>query len=134
MASEQLAEVAVAARQWAHLNPKAFRHKEPLTAEDVLASPLIADPLHTRDCCLITDGGGAVVMTSNPRAKDLRQTPVSVVGYGEAISHGNISLCQDLVITGAHRSGQAAFAMAGLRRHRRHRDLRFLHHHRPVDS
>jgi acetyl-CoA acetyltransferase len=112
--SEQLAEVAVAARQWAHLNPKAFRHNEPLTIDDVLSSPLIADPLHTRDCCLITDGGGAVVMTSNDRAKDLRKTPVSVVGLGEAISHGNISLCRDLVTTGAKVSGQAAFAMAGL--------------------
>lgn len=112
--SEQLAEVAVAARQWAHLNPKAFRHNEPLTIDDVLSSPLIADPLHTRDCCLITDGGGAVVMTSNARAKDLRTTPVSVIGFGEAISHGNISLCRDLVITGAQLSGRAAFTMAGL--------------------
>jgi acetyl-CoA acetyltransferase len=62
--SEQLAEVAVASRRWAALNPKAFRHDEPLTVEDVLSSPMIADPLHTRDCCLVTDGGGAVVVTS----------------------------------------------------------------------
>jgi acetyl-CoA acetyltransferase len=112
--SEQLAEVAVAAREWALLNPKAFRYNEPLTVEDVLSSPLIADPLHTRDCCLITDGGGAVVMTSQERAKDLQKVPVSVLGLGEAVSHGSISLCRDLVTTGARVSGQAAFAMAGL--------------------
>jgi acetyl-CoA acetyltransferase len=112
--SEQLAEVAVASREWALLNPKAFRYGEPLTVEDVLSSPLIADPLHTRDCCLITDGGGAVVMTTTERAKDLRQTPVSVIGVGETVSHGNISICRDLVHTGAEVSSAAAFAMAGL--------------------
>jgi acetyl-CoA acetyltransferase len=111
---EELAEVAVAAREWALLNPKAFRYNEPLTIDDVLSSPLIADPLHVRDCCLITDGGGAVVMTSNDRAKDLPKAPVAVAGYGEAVSHGNISLCRDLVTTGASVSGRAAFAMAGL--------------------
>ena len=98
------------------LNPRAFRYGHPLSIEDVLSSPLIADPLHTRDCCLVTDGGGAVVLTSRDRARDLRQEPVSVVGYGEAISHGNISMAGDLVRTGALASSDAAFAMAGLTR------------------
>jgi acetyl-CoA acetyltransferase len=113
---EQLAAVAVAARQWALLNPKAFRYGHPLSVSDVLSSPLIADPLHTRDCCLVTDGGGAVVMTSRERARDLRKEPVSVLGYGEAISHGNISIADDLTRTGARRSSDDAFAMAGLTR------------------
>jgi acetyl-CoA acetyltransferase len=114
--SEQLAEVAVAARAWAQLNPKAFRYGHPLSVSDVVSSPLIADPLHTRDCCLVTDGGGAVVMTSRERARDLRTEPVSVIGYGEALSHGNISIAGDLARTGARRSSAAAFAMAGLTR------------------
>lgn len=112
--SEQLAEVAVAARLWAQLNPKALRYGEPLTIDDVLSSPLIADPLHTRDCCLVTDGGGAVVMTSRERAADLRQRPVSVLGFGEKISHGAISIADDLTRTGARDSSDVAFAMAGL--------------------
>ena len=64
--SEQLASVAVAARQWANLNPEAFR-QGPLTVEDVLATRLVADPLHVADCCLVTDGAAAVVMTRAPR-------------------------------------------------------------------
>jgi acetyl-CoA acetyltransferase len=114
--AEQLAEVAVAAREWALLNPQAFRYGHPLTIEDVLTSPLIADPLHTRDCCLVTDGGGAVVITSQDRAHDLRKEPVDVLGYGEAISHGNISIAGDLTHTGARISSDAAFAMAGVTR------------------
>jgi acetyl-CoA acetyltransferase len=74
---EQLAEVAVAAREWALLNPVAYRHGAgPLTVDEVLASPLISSPLHTLDCCLVTDGGGAVVVTSLARARDLRHRPV----------------------------------------------------------
>jgi acetyl-CoA acetyltransferase len=111
---EQLAEVAVAAREWALLNPKAFRYGAPLTIEDVLTSPYIADPLHTRDCCLVTDGGGAVVLMSQERARDRPKAPVDVLGVGEAISHGSISLARDLVRTGARPSSEAAFAMAGL--------------------
>src|SRR5690606_23201157 len=69
---EQLAEVAVAARQWAMRNPKAYR-REPLTVDEVLASEPIADPLHRLDCCLVTDGGGAVVVVSPEIARDLRK-------------------------------------------------------------
>jgi acetyl-CoA acetyltransferase len=112
--SEQLAEVAVAARKWAQLNPKAFR-REPLEIADVLESPMVCSPLHTRDCCLVTDGGGAVVMTSRERAKDLKKTPVSVLGFGQQIVHQEISLADDVVRTGAVESGRRAFDMAGLR-------------------
>jgi acetyl-CoA acetyltransferase len=112
--SEQLAEVAVASRHWAAMNPKAFRYGKPLTIEDVLATPLICDPLHTGDCCLITDGGGAVVLTSHERARDLRLEPVAVLGFGTAISHGTVTVSGDLIRTGSRVSGAAAFAMSGL--------------------
>jgi acetyl-CoA acetyltransferase len=114
--SEQLADVAVAARAWAALNEKAFK-REPITRDDVLSSPLICSPLHLLDCCLVTDGGGALVVTTRERASSLRRTPVSVLGYGQQITHADISVAPDLVRTGAVGSGKAAFAMAGLRPH-----------------
>ena len=70
--SEQLAQIAVSTRQWAPLNPRA-RYRDPLTVDDVLASPLQVSPLHLLDCCLVTDGAGAFVMTSAERARYLRQ-------------------------------------------------------------
>jgi acetyl-CoA acetyltransferase len=112
---EHLAEVAVAAREWALLNPKAFRYEAgPLTVDDVLASPLISSPLSAADCCLVTDGGGAVVLVSAERAKDLPKRAVHVLGYGESTDHTAMSTPQDLLRTGAYDSGARAFAMAGL--------------------
>jgi acetyl-CoA acetyltransferase len=112
---EQLAEVAVAAREWALKNPKAFRHDDgPLTVDDVLASPLVSSPLHVLDCCLVTDGGGAVVLTSLERARSLRPPVVTLVGHGEATTHVGMSQAPDLTRTGAVDSGRRAFAMAGL--------------------
>lgn len=110
----QLAEVAVAARRWAQLNPKAW-DRDPLSIEDVLNSRPISDPLTLRDCCLSLDGGGAIVVTSMKRAADLKRKPVSVLGYGEAIGHASISNMADLTTTAAVRSGQRCFAQAGLR-------------------
>ena len=113
--AEQLAEVAVAAREWALLNPKAYRYGAgPLSVPQVLASPMISSPLHALDCCLITDGGGAVVLTSDERARSLRQPPVAVLGYGETTTHMSISQMPDLTATGASVSAERAFAMAGL--------------------
>lgn len=113
--SEQLAEVAVAARAWALRNPKAYRHDAgPLTVDDVLASPLISSPLHTLDCCLVTDGGGAVVLTTAERAADLARTPVRVLGHGETTTHMGISQMPDLTATGGAVAAQRAYAMAGL--------------------
>jgi acetyl-CoA acetyltransferase len=109
----QLAEVAVAARGWAQRNPKAFARGE-LSVEDVLASPMVSSPLTVRDCCLVTDGGGAVVVTSAERARDLRQRPVYLLGSGAAHWHMNISQMPDLTVTAARDSGKRAFAMAGL--------------------
>ncbi|BCN38983.1 thiolase [Alicycliphilus denitrificans] len=111
---EQLAQIAVAARQWALLNPAAWE-KEPLTVEQVLASRMVSHPLTVRDCCLVTDGGGALVMTSAARAKTLRKPPAFVLGVGECISHQTISNMADLTVTGAARSGAQAYTMAGLK-------------------
>jgi acetyl-CoA acetyltransferase len=110
----QLAEVAVAARGWAQRNPEAFM-REPLTLEDVLASRMVSDPLSVRDCCLVTDGGGAFVLVRGDRARDLAQPPVYVLGNGTAVWNRQISSMPDLTVTAARESGQRAFAMAGLK-------------------
>jgi acetyl-CoA acetyltransferase len=109
----QLAEVAVAAREWAKLNPKAFL-RDDLTVEDVLASRMVSSPLSILDCCLVTDGGGALLVTSAERAKDLRKPPVYLLGVGEAHWHRNISQMPDLTVTAATDSGRRAYEMAGV--------------------
>ena len=78
---EQLAQVAVSTRQWATMNPKA-RYQDPITIDDVLSSPMQSSPLHLLDCCLVTDGAGAFVMTSAERAKSLAKPPAYVLGVG----------------------------------------------------
>jgi len=110
---EQLAEVAVAARDWARLNPAAWS-RGPLSIADVLAAPMVSSPLTIRDCCLVTDGGGALVVTSAARAKNLKKPPVYLLGAGESVTHMSISSMADLTVTGAARSGPTALAMAGL--------------------
>jgi acetyl-CoA acetyltransferase len=110
---EQLAEVAVAARQWSLLNPVAWE-KKPLTVEDVLKSRMISYPFTVRDCCLVTDGGGAILMTSAARAKTLKKPPAYVLGCGHGVTHMNISSMPDLTVTGAKASGEAAYKMAML--------------------
>lgn len=111
--SEQLAAIAVQTRRWAQMNPVAFV-REPLEIEDVLASPLVSSPLHLLDCCLVTDGGGALVITSAERAADLPKPPVYVLGAAEYSSHNGISQMPDLTVTGAAVTGPRAFARAGL--------------------
>jgi acetyl-CoA acetyltransferase len=110
---EQLAEVAVAARQWALLNPAAWE-KKPLSVADVLNARPISDPFTVRDCCLVTDGGGAIVMTTTERARDVKKPPVAVLGWGQSITHASITSMPDLTHTGAIASGVRAYAMAGL--------------------
>jgi len=112
--SEQLAEVAVATRKWASLNPKAYT-REPLSIDDVMNSPIVTDPLHRYDCCLVTDGGGAVVVTSLERARDLKKRPVAVLGFADNHSHMGISQMPDLVRTAASVTGPKAFGMAGVK-------------------
>jgi acetyl-CoA acetyltransferase len=111
---EQLAEVAVAARQWALLNPAAWE-KKPLTVQDVLASRMVSYPLTQRDCCLVTDGGGALVVTSAARARTLPRPPVYLLGAGHVTTHFGISSMPNLVETGAIESGRMAYAMAGMK-------------------
>ena len=109
-----LAQVAVLAREWALLNPKAYRYgSEPLTVDDVLNATMVSTPLTAADCCLVTDGGGAVVITSLERARDLRRDPIRILGYGEATTNTSMSQVP-LLPTGARESGQRAFASAGL--------------------
>lgn len=112
--SEQLAEIAVAVRSHAVVNPGA-RYRDPLTIDDVVGSRLIADPLHLYDCCAITDGGGAVIVTTAERARDLRTTPVQVLGAAGAQTHWNISQMGDYTRTAAALAGPAAFERAGVR-------------------
>ena len=108
----QLADIAVSTRHHASLNPHA-KMRKPITRDEVLASRLIADPLHLLDCCIISDGGGAVVVTSLERAKDLRQRPIVVRGTGEAVAHREIG-APDLLTIAGKQSGAHAFAMAGM--------------------
>ncbi|MBI4496406.1 MAG: thiolase [Chloroflexi bacterium] len=112
--SEHLAEVAVATRKWAMLHPKALM-QTPITVGDVLTSRWICYPFHLLDCCLVTDAGGAVVLTTAERARDTRTRPVPVLGVGEATEHLHISQMADLTTSAAsRRAGQQAFAMAGV--------------------
>ncbi len=110
---EQLAEIAVAARQWALMNPAAWE-KKPLTVDEVLNARMVSYPFTVRDICLVTDGGGAIILTTPDRARSLKKPPIYVLGCGSAITHANISSMPDLTVTGALASGKEAYAMAGL--------------------
>ena len=109
----QLAEVAVAARRWAQLNPEAYA-RGPLTIDDVLTARMVSTPLSALDCCLVTDGGGAFVMTRADRARDLQRPPVHLLSCATAVWHRQISGMADLTVTPAKESGARAFAGAGL--------------------
>ena len=111
---EDLANVAIAARDWALLNPRAYTHQDgPLTVNDVLSARPIVDPLGKLDCCLVTDGGAAVVMTRSDRAKDTKNTPIYLLGAAMEHHHRMISEMPDLVRTSAIESGERAFSMSG---------------------
>ncbi|MGO9264758.1 MAG: thiolase C-terminal domain-containing protein [Candidatus Binataceae bacterium] len=110
---EQRAAVAVACRKHASMNPAA-QMRDPITVEDVLKSRLIADPLHLLDCSLVSDGGGALIMTSAERARDFKNKPVYLLGVGEGHSHEHISQAHSFVASAAKDAGERAYAMAGL--------------------
>jgi acetyl-CoA acetyltransferase len=112
--SEDLAEIAVAVRHHASMNPKA-QLQAPITVDDVLSSRMIAEPLHLLDCCVVSDGGGAYVVTTADRARDLRRPAVRMLGYGERIGHAAIGQMPDFTRTAAADSGPAALRMAGLK-------------------
>ena len=112
--AEQLAAVAVTMRQHTASNPQA-QEREPITVQDVVTSRLVADPLHKLDCCVISDGGGACVVTTAERAADLRKAPVYILGAAHATTHNmNISAMPDLTVTPAAQCGPLAFARAGI--------------------
>ncbi|MEP1472602.1 MAG: thiolase family protein [Halieaceae bacterium] len=111
--AEQFAEIAVAARAHAALNPAAQK-RDPITVEDVVNSRMIADPLHLLDCSLVSDGGSAIIMTSAERAEDFPHQPVYLLGVGEGHSHEHISQAHDLTTSAAREAGELAYRMAGL--------------------
>ena len=111
--SEQLAEIAVGVREFAGLNPNAI-YRDPITVDDVVDSRMIADPLHMLDCCAITDGGGALIMTTAERAKDLKQPPVYVLGAAGAQTHWNICQQTDFTTSAGALAGPVAFERAGV--------------------
>ncbi|GAA3748982.1 thiolase [Leifsonia bigeumensis] len=111
--SEQLASVAVAARQWARLNPKAWS-RDPLTVEDVLASRMICEPLHRLDCCLVTDGGGAIVLTTADRARDAARVPIHVAGTGESHRQWHIPQLPGLSSSPGAAAAETALHRAGV--------------------
>ncbi len=108
---EQLAEVAVAARAWARLNPEAYK-RDPLSIDEVLSARVISSPLTARDCCLVTDGAGAIVVTAAERAEVAR--PVYVLGTALAHSHRQIACMADLTRTVAGESAGQARERAGV--------------------
>jgi acetyl-CoA acetyltransferase len=109
---EQLAYVAVAQRRWAAKNPRAM-YRDPITVDDVLASRIVAYPFHLLECCLVTDGGGALVVTSASRAADFPKPPVHVLGAGESAETPLVSQMADFTESAAFAAaGRAAFAQA----------------------
>jgi acetyl-CoA acetyltransferase len=110
---EQMAAVAVNTRAHAGLHPNAHM-KDPLTLQDVLTSKPISDPLCLYDCCLISDAGGACIVTSPERAKDLQKKPIFLAGIGQSHTHEHLIAAPSLTEFGAQESGKTAYAMAGL--------------------
>lgn len=107
---EQMASVAVASRAWSALNPRAFA-RDPITVGDVLGSRMISDPIHKLDCCLVTDGGAALVIARRDRVISADRA-VSVLGAAESFTHRNITQMADLTVSAASVTGPAALAEA----------------------
>jgi acetyl-CoA acetyltransferase len=115
LSEEDLAWVSVIQREWAAKNPRAS-FKDPITVDDVLNSPMIAYPFRMLMCCLVTDGGGALILTSAERAKDFPRRPVYVIGTGESVETPMVSQMEDFTSSRAFRvSGKKAFAEAGIK-------------------
>ena len=114
MSHEQLAMVAVVQREWAGMNPRAS-YRDPITVDDVLNSRMIAYPFHLLECCLVTDGGGALILTSAERAVDFPNEPVYILGSGESVETPMVSQMKDLTSSQAFRiAGGEAMRSAGI--------------------
>jgi acetyl-CoA acetyltransferase len=111
--SEQLASIAVGVREFAGLNPHAM-YRDPITVDDVVGSKLVADPLHKLDCCVISDGGCAIILTTEARARELPHRPVYVLGAAGAQTHWNISQMPDFTQTAGARIRDIVFGRAGV--------------------
>lgn len=112
--AEQLAEIAVTFRRHAGFNPSA-QYRDPITVENVVGSRMVADPLHMLDCCVVSDGGGACIVTTEERARDLLGTPVFVLGGAHTLTHAlNVSQSEDLTVSAAARSAPLALERAGV--------------------
>ncbi len=110
---KQLSEVAVAARKWAQLNPEATM-REPLSLADVEAARPVCEPFTVRDCCMVSDGAGAFVLTRSDRARDCAKPPVYVMGNATAVWNRQVSSMHDLTVTAALESGKRCYEMAGV--------------------
>lgn len=110
---DDLARVALVAREWAKRNPKAFK-REPLTIEEISASPVVSSPLRAADCCLVTDGGGAVVVTTLDRARRLRKAAVHVLGHADISTHDAMASAPDLLQHGSADTARRALEMASV--------------------
>ncbi|MDQ1763913.1 thiolase [Achromobacter xylosoxidans] len=110
---KQLSEVAVAARKWAQLNPDATM-REPLSLADVEAARPVCEPFTVRDCCMVSDGAGAFVLTRSDRARDCARKPVYVMGNATAVWNRQVSSMHDLTVTAALESGRRCYEMAGV--------------------
>ena len=112
-ARQAMAEIAVSTRKWAQMNPKAAM-RDPMTFDDYHNSRWVSWPFHLYDCCLVTDAGAAVVVTSIERARSLPKKPIQLLGHAEHHDHSGISTMPDLTVTPARITGPAALSMAGL--------------------
>jgi acetyl-CoA acetyltransferase len=110
---EHLASIAAQTREHATRNPRAM-YRDPITVEDVLDSKLVADPLHKLDCCVISDGGCCIILTTEDRARNLAHRPVFVRGAAGGTTHHSINAMTDMTRTAAGISGPKAFAEAGI--------------------
>ena len=109
------AEIAMSQRKWANLNPRATFYDRPMSREDYFNEPWVAEPFRRADCCLVSDGGRAYIVTSAERAKDLKQPPVYIAGYGQCHHTPEIAQSHHMTgPTGAQKSGEMALGMAGI--------------------
>ncbi|MBN2239865.1 MAG: thiolase family protein [Dehalococcoidales bacterium] len=113
--SDTWVEIAMSQRKWANLNPRATFYDKPMTREDYFNEPWVAEPFRRVDCCLVSDGARAFIVTSAERAKDLKQKPVYIAGYGQCHHTPEIEQSHAMTgPTGAERSGKMALGMAGI--------------------
>lgn len=108
---EQFAKLVVESRRWAQLNPRATR-RNPVTIDEIMAAPSVVSPIHRLDACLVSDAGGAFVVTSAARARDLKSTPIEFLGAGHAFTHRSLALKDDVTTSGAVESVRCAFERA----------------------